>query len=679
MQKLRRVLATLILAVMLFSVVDVTAFAATVAQTKVTTCKNTAEGIKVKWKKVNGASGYRIFRKETKSGKWEKLADVSKTSYVDEDVKNNKTYFYRVRAYKKGNKKVWGMKSTVVSQKYVKAPEITSAVEEWGWITVSFDKVKGAKKYYVYRKTGKNGKYKLVDETNDTYYMDENVLTNKTYYYKVKAKVGNTLSGASVAIKKKATYWAGDCVKNGHYQYTKTVVKPTAFLYGYTEWRCKCGSHTYHTNIKEPLGENVPSGDEPAYAEAVKRNEASVNYLNKVLSNDKVDLLQVTVGTEAEIRALKKHANTITEGCDTDYEKTKALYDWVVNNVVYLKDASARASDVRRTLLADCEGMGNVLCEMLRLSGIPAATISGYRGDMKTVLTENNMIDLTEGIEHMWVRAYVNGKWLFADPAFKIFDPKDEFDIPEWYYTICTDGVTPYYTGISFTVQKLGAVYLDGKYYAIFEQPADKKSLLFPDSIGVDLQTAMMTNSVGFGKGKNYAQQGYEDSKGYHLQEIFTNRQIWYLDGVSEKSKKFMGIAYYNGQKSNLTEYKMNGKNYWENSLTFEYSGQYLATKNGCMALQVGDVLKLKSVFDIWDQDVIYTSDNPSVLSINQEGKVTALKEGFAAIKIMEKNKMWENNIFIYVDNSYKLTEKELASKESIALSRSKLHKLLGE
>lgn len=62
---------------------------------------------KLTWKKISGASGYHIYRKDPKSAKWKKIADVKpkKASYTDKKVKKGKTYSYRVRAYKKGTGK----------------------------------------------------------------------------------------------------------------------------------------------------------------------------------------------------------------------------------------------------------------------------------------------------------------------------------------------------------------------------------------------------------------------------------------------------------------------------------------------------------------------------------------------------------------------------------------------
>ena len=61
-----------------------------------------------------------------------------------------------------------------------------SAKAEKGAVTVSWKKAKDANKYYVYRKTGKDGKWEKIATTTKTSYKDKSAKKGKTYYYKVK-------------------------------------------------------------------------------------------------------------------------------------------------------------------------------------------------------------------------------------------------------------------------------------------------------------------------------------------------------------------------------------------------------------------------------------------------------------------------------------------------------------
>lgn len=80
--------------------------------------KNT---VKATWKKVTGASGYRVYRSTSKNGKYTSAGLIKKGSTVtfkDKKVSKGKTYYYKVRAYRAVNgKRVYGPYSTVKSVK----------------------------------------------------------------------------------------------------------------------------------------------------------------------------------------------------------------------------------------------------------------------------------------------------------------------------------------------------------------------------------------------------------------------------------------------------------------------------------------------------------------------------------------------------------------------------------
>ncbi len=58
---------------------------------------------KITWKKQGYVTGYRVYMKTSKNGKWKRVAEIkgsSNTSYTKKSLKKGKTYYFRVRAYK---------------------------------------------------------------------------------------------------------------------------------------------------------------------------------------------------------------------------------------------------------------------------------------------------------------------------------------------------------------------------------------------------------------------------------------------------------------------------------------------------------------------------------------------------------------------------------------------------
>ena len=76
------------------------------------TVKRSGRRLKIKYKKISGASGYRIYIRTGKKGKYKRVKQYTsgkKVSYKSKKLKRKKTYYVKVRAYKTINgKKYFG-------------------------------------------------------------------------------------------------------------------------------------------------------------------------------------------------------------------------------------------------------------------------------------------------------------------------------------------------------------------------------------------------------------------------------------------------------------------------------------------------------------------------------------------------------------------------------------------
>lgn len=92
--------------------------------TSVKVKNSSKKSAKITFKKVNGASGYVIYRATKKNGKYKAVSTLKKgtaVSYTNKKLKKKSTYYYKVRAYKKvGKKTVYGAYSKTVSVKIKK-------------------------------------------------------------------------------------------------------------------------------------------------------------------------------------------------------------------------------------------------------------------------------------------------------------------------------------------------------------------------------------------------------------------------------------------------------------------------------------------------------------------------------------------------------------------------------
>lgn len=157
---------------------------------KLTSVKNSASGVKVSWEIVNGAEGYKVYRK-TGSGSYEYIGKTSKLYYTDKATKSGTTYTYTVRAYKSKTNSSY---KTGLKIKHLASPEVTAKVYAKS-VKLSWDEVSGAKAYVIYRKTAGSSKWTKLTSTENISYKDTSVKKNTTYYYCVKAFNGNFVSG----------------------------------------------------------------------------------------------------------------------------------------------------------------------------------------------------------------------------------------------------------------------------------------------------------------------------------------------------------------------------------------------------------------------------------------------------------------------------------------------------
>mgnify|MGYP000854409752 CR=1 FL=1 len=161
--------------------------------------------IEVSWKAVEGAEGYRIYRKFT-GGNWKQLAEVEadQLSYVDSSGVTGKLYSYTVQAFKMADgKEIAGEydKTGVSATKLPAAVVLKEAKSnEKDGIDISWNKVSNADGYRVYRKENGGSWARIADIESNTkvMYTDKTANTGRTYYYTVRAyKVyeGNAVLG----------------------------------------------------------------------------------------------------------------------------------------------------------------------------------------------------------------------------------------------------------------------------------------------------------------------------------------------------------------------------------------------------------------------------------------------------------------------------------------------------
>lgn len=123
---------------------------------------------------------------------------------------------------------------------------------------------------------------------------------------------------------------------------------------------------------------------------------------------------------------IKKLALAIIKDKKSDYEKVKAVHDWVCENIYYNWDdftsddysESQKAIDVLYSKRAVCQGYAELTAALIESLGIPCHIITGYALGAGTEGKWHTDNIVTQEINHAWNEAFVDGKWIILDTTW---------------------------------------------------------------------------------------------------------------------------------------------------------------------------------------------------------------------------------------------------------------------
>ena len=197
-----------------------------------------AGGVVITWSKVSGAENYYVYRKINGEKTWTRIASVNSTAYTDTSAKSGKTYIYTVKAINKKSSSTYN--KTGIKIYYLARPKVNVKNTSNG-VNVSWNKIGGAKGYYVYRKTSTGDWTRIanIKSGSTVSYTDTAAKSGTKYYYCAKAYNGTVKGGhisssaviylKAVALSSVTSTKTGVTVKwgkisgaNGYYVYRKT-------------------------------------------------------------------------------------------------------------------------------------------------------------------------------------------------------------------------------------------------------------------------------------------------------------------------------------------------------------------------------------------------------------------------------------------------------------------------
>lgn len=150
----------------------------------------------VSWEAVPGADGYRVYRKTALGKSWTALdtVDGDTLSYTDSKRTAGSTYYYTVIAYREeGSVRYWGDYdfSGITGKATLNKPNLVSLEGSENHLTLTWETVRGAAGYAVFRKIPSKSWIEIADVGKATSFTDTEMLADMPYQYTVKAYYRN--------------------------------------------------------------------------------------------------------------------------------------------------------------------------------------------------------------------------------------------------------------------------------------------------------------------------------------------------------------------------------------------------------------------------------------------------------------------------------------------------------
>ena len=193
--------------------------------------------VSVTWSTVNGATGYRVYKRGAGEKYWTYLGSVTNNSYKDLKVKNNSYYRYTVIATCGKLYSDFYPSGSLVKSVFAPVPQ--KVVTRPRELTFSWNGVVGADYYRVYKRAAGQAYWTFLANTKSLQYVDKNVTKGQYYRYIVRAVSSGYYSGFdSQGVLLKFMGVNGQTVygKNASYLRAGTIANPTIIGIDPTMW-----------------------------------------------------------------------------------------------------------------------------------------------------------------------------------------------------------------------------------------------------------------------------------------------------------------------------------------------------------------------------------------------------------------------------------------------------------
>ena len=232
---------------------------------------------KLSWDAIDGAVSYKIYRSSKSTKSYKVVKTVTATEYIDTSVSVGKGYYYKVIAVGENVSSAYSAYKKLTAK--CAQPQVSVTTNTSGKPYLSWSKVSGAKKYYIYR-VDASGNRTSLGSTTKTYFADSAAVLGTTYTYQVRTY------GSKSAYHSAYSESVSCLCICAQPSVTLTVVaatgKPTL------SWKAVTGAVSYelYRSVNDGEYQLISTQTELSYLEADAVLDSKYSYKVKVIAED---------------------------------------------------------------------------------------------------------------------------------------------------------------------------------------------------------------------------------------------------------------------------------------------------------------------------------------------------------------------------------------------------------
>ncbi|MBB6024142.1 fibronectin type 3 domain-containing protein [Paenibacillus sp. JGP012] len=167
----------------------------------------TASSVSLHWPEIEGATEYHLYRSNTREGGYALVNQVTSSTYVDEGLSSDTTYYYKL-AYNYGGLTESQWSAPLEARTVAEAPQAPGNLKAVALTSTSvkltWDAVNKATSYRVARAEQGTESYEQIYEGSDLSFTDQELVPGKSYSYRVTAT--NAAGESSYSTVEAQTY-----------------------------------------------------------------------------------------------------------------------------------------------------------------------------------------------------------------------------------------------------------------------------------------------------------------------------------------------------------------------------------------------------------------------------------------------------------------------------------------